>query len=159
MVTFTPTLAVVLVLLVGLSVAAVWLARQPLRKAMVTAAGRAGAQLAAVSTLLVVVFDSIFWTLVYVACMFGVAATTSARGLRTSMFPAWTAVPIAAGAVPVLGLVMGVADRAVRAVGRAARRGHPLLGGAMTATTLAGQRMSTSCTAAAVSTRRRSAWE
>jgi len=140
MVTFTPALAVVLVLLVGLSVAAVWLARLPLRKAMVTAASRAGAQLAAVSALLVVVFDSIFWTLVYVACMFGVAAATSARRLRTSMFPAWTAVPIAAGAVPVLGLVMGSQTVPFEPSGVLPVAGI-LLGGAMTATTLAGQRM------------------
>jgi putative ABC transport system permease protein len=140
MVTLTPALATVLVLLVGLSVAAVSLTRLPLAKSMVTAAGRAGAQLAVVSALLVLVFDSIIWTLVYVACMFGVAAATSAGRLRISMSQAWTAVPIAAGAVPVLGLVMGSGTVPWKPSGVLPIAGI-LLGGAMTATTLAGQRM------------------
>ena len=140
MVTLTPVLATVLVLLVALSVTAVSLTRLPLRKAMVTAAGRAGVQLAVVSTLLVLVLDSIFWTLVYVACMFAVAAATSAGRLCTSRSRPWTAMPIAAGTVPVLSLVLGSGAVPWRPSGVLPTAGI-LLGGAMTATTLAGQRM------------------
>ena len=138
MVTLTPVLATVLVLLVALSVTAVSLTRLPLRKAMVTAAGRAGVQLAVVSTLLVLVLDSILWTLVYVACMFAVAAATSAGRLCTSRTRPWTAMPIAAGTVPVLSLMLGSGAVPWRPSGVLPTAGI-LLGGAMTATTLAGQ--------------------
>jgi putative ABC transport system permease protein len=140
MVTLSPALAAVLVVLVGLSVTAVSLTQLPLRKAMITAAGRACVQLAVVSALLVVVFESIVWTLAYVACMFGVAAATSARRLRIAVLRPWTAAPIAAGTVPVLGLVLGSGTVPWKPSGVLPMAGI-LLGGAMTATTLAGQRM------------------
>src|SRR4051812_46817827 len=111
MVTLTPALVGVLVLLVVVSVAAVWLTRLPLRRAMVTAAARAGGQLAVVSALLVVVFASVGRTLVYIGGMFAVAPATSARRLKIVLTRPWTAVPIAAGTVPVLALVL--ASRAV----------------------------------------------
>src|SRR5918995_112037 len=72
--------------------------------------------------------------------MFGVAAATSARRLRIAVFRPWTAVPIAAGAVPVLCLVLGSGTVPWRPSGVLPMAGI-LLGGAMTATTLAGQRM------------------
>src|ERR687897_2718945 len=72
--------------------------------------------------------------------MFGVAAATSARRLRIAVFRPWTAVPIASGTVPVLGLVLGSAVVPWKPSGVLPMAGI-LLGGAMTATTLAGQRM------------------
>jgi putative ABC transport system permease protein len=128
MVTPSATLVAVLVFLLGLAVAAVALAGLPLRRAMVSAAARATLQLAAVAALLVVVFSSVAWTLVYVGGMFVIAAVTSAARVHVRRMPPWNAVPIAAGSVPwqpesilpIAGIV---------------------LGGAMTATSLAAQRM------------------
>ncbi len=71
--------------------------------------------------------------------MFGVAAWTSGNRMKAGRRGWWAALPIAAGAVPVFGLLLavGVVDpRGIVLV----PIGGILLGGAMTATTLAGSR-------------------
>ena len=134
------TLAVVLVALVALAFGAVAVAGLPLRTAVLTAASRATVQLAVVSALLVVVLDSIPWTLVYVAGMFVVASATSTRRLGLPLRRPWAAAPIAAGALPVVGLVLasGTVPWAPASILPIA---GIVLGGAMTATSLAGRRM------------------
>jgi len=139
-VTPSPGLGVLLVLLVVIGATAVSLARLPLGSAVVTAALRATLQLAAVSALLVIVFTSIGWTLVYLSAMLVVAALTSARRLGTPLGRPWTTVPIAAGAVPVLGVVVGSGTVPWEPASILPIAGI-LLGGAMTVTSLAAQRM------------------
>jgi len=133
-------LVVVLAFLVIVGVGAVSLARLPLARAVVTAALRATIQLAAVSTLLLIVFTSIPWTLGYVGGMLAVAALTSTRRLGTPVTRPWTAGPIAAGTLPVLGLVVGSGTVPFEPASILPIAGI-LLGGAMTATSLAAQRM------------------
>ena len=140
MVTPSLRLVIVLAVLVVIGVTAVSLARLPLGRAVVTAALRATVQLAAVSTLLVIVFTSITWTLGYVGGMLAVAAGTSARRLGAPVRRPWTVVPIAAGAGPVLGVVVGSGTVPWEPASILPIAGI-LLGGAMTATSLAAQRM------------------
>lgn len=134
------TLAAVLVALVGLGVGAIAMAGLPLRTAVLTAASRATVQLAVVSALLVVVLDSVAWTFVYVVGMFVVASATSTRRLRLSLRRPWAAVPIAAGALPVVALVLG-SGTVPWAPASILPIAGIVLGGSMTATSLAGQRM------------------
>jgi putative ABC transport system permease protein len=140
MVTPSATLVAVLVFLLGLAVAAVALAGLPLRRAMVSAAARATLQLAAVAALLVVVFSSVAWTLVYVGGMFVIAAVTSAARVHVRRMPPWNAVPIAAGAVPVVAAVLASGSVPWQPESILPIAGI-VLGGAMTATSLAAQRM------------------
>jgi putative ABC transport system permease protein len=140
MVTPSATLVAVLVFLLGFAVAAVALAGLPLRRAMVSAAARATFQLAAVAALLVVVFSSVAWTLVYVGGMFVIAAVTSAARVHVRRMPPWNAVPIAAGAVPVVAAVLASGSVPWQPESILPIAGI-VLGGAMTATSLAAQRM------------------
>ncbi len=134
------TLAVVLVVLVGVAVLAVRAAGLDLARAVLTAAGRATVQLAVVAALLVVVFGSMWLTLLYVTVMLVVAALTAARRLALPLARPWTLLPVAAGTTPVACLVLASGtvpwrpESVVPVVGI-------LLGGSMTATTLAGRRM------------------
>ncbi|HEX5512228.1 MAG TPA: ABC transporter permease, partial [Actinomycetales bacterium] len=139
MVAPSPALIVVLVVLLALAVAAVSAAGLPLRQAMVTASVRAGVQLAVVSAVLVVVFGSVVWTFLYVAAMFVVAAWTSARRVHARA-PVWTAAPIAAGTVPVVGVVLASGAVPWKPASILPVAGI-VLGGAMTSTSLAAQRM------------------
>lgn len=140
MVTPSWTLAVVVVVLTVVAVVAVRAAGLSLGRAVVTAAGRATVQLAVVAALLVVVLGSMWLTLAYVTVMLGVAGLTSTRRLGLPLTRPWPLVPVAAGTVPVAGLVLASGTvpwqpaSVVPVVGI-------LLGGAMTSTTLAGRRM------------------
>nr|WP_297430580.1 ABC transporter permease [uncultured Actinotalea sp.] len=135
-----PGLAVVVVLLVAIAVLAVRATGLPLGRAVVTAAGRAVVQLAVVSAVLVVLLGSMPLTLLYVAFMAGVATVTCARRTGTDVRRPWVAVPIVAGAAPVVALVLasGVVPWEPSAVLPIA---GILIGNAMTATTLAVKRM------------------
>jgi putative ABC transport system permease protein len=107
---------------------------------MVTSAARATLQLAAVAALLVVVFSSVAWTIAYVGGMFVIAAVTSASRLSVRRLPPWTAAPIAAGAVPVVTAVLASGSVPWQPESILPIAGI-VLGGAMTATSLAAQRM------------------
>jgi putative ABC transport system permease protein len=108
---------------------------------VVVASVRAVAQLAAVSLVLAAVLASAWATTGFILLMLLVAAATSARrvaaGIRAGR---WVAVPIAAGALPVLAVVLvtgAVPDRTVAVLPVAGI----VIGGAMTATSLAGRRV------------------
>lgn len=131
-------LAAVLVLLVVAAAVVVGVGRLGSARPVVTAALRAVGQLAAVSFVIVLVLNSGWLTAGFVVFMFVVAAWTSA-GRTTARHGYWAAVPIAGGVAPILALLLvtGVVPR------------HPLaiipiagiaIGGAMTATSLAGRR-------------------
>jgi uncharacterized protein (TIGR00245 family) len=115
---------------------------------IVVAAVRAALQLAAVSAVLVVVLRSLWLSALFVLLMLGVAAGTSARrvtgmGLRspgTALRLATMALPIGGGALPVVALVLATGTVPLRGVA-VIPIGGILIGGAMTATSLAGRRL------------------
>jgi putative ABC transport system permease protein len=134
-----PLLAVVLAVLVAAAALVMWLGRIGQWHAAVTASARAVVQLGVVSLLIAAVLESVPLTVLFVVVMFGVAAATSARrvgGLRDS---AWTAAALGAGVVPVLAILLGSGLVPVAPIALVPIAGI-LIGGAMTATSLAGRR-------------------
>jgi putative ABC transport system permease protein len=143
-----PRLAVVLVALTALAAVAGRLSGLGQDRPVVVAAVRAAVQLAAVSAVLVAVVGSLWLSATFVLLMLVVASSTSAgritgKGLRDGR-PAdrllAAAAPILAGTAPVVGLVL--ASGAVPLRGEAVIPiAGIVIGGAMTATSLAGRRL------------------
>ncbi|SFE12518.1 ABC transporter permease [Blastococcus tunisiensis] len=142
-----PRLAVVLVALTALAAVAGRLSGLGQDRPVVVAAVRAAVQLAAVSAVLVAVVGSLWLSATFVLLMLVVASATSAgritgKGLRDGR-PAdrlLAAAPILAGTAPVVGLVL--ASGAVPLRGEAVIPiAGIVIGGAMTATSLAGRRL------------------
>lgn len=143
-----PRLAVVLLVLALIATAAGRLSGLRQERPVAVAVLRATVQLAAVSAVLVAVVESLALSALFVVLMLGVATATAAgritgghvRDRAVARLLPVVAVPILAGALPVIGLVLvsgtvpseGVAVIPVAGI---------LVGGAMTATSLAGQRM------------------
>lgn len=104
-----------------------------------TAGLRAAVQLGAVSLVIGAVVHIVPLLLLFVALMFAVAAWTAGRRITGHRSRRWVAVPLAAGVLPVLGLLLltgllppeGIALIPVAGI---------LIGGALTATVLAGRR-------------------
>jgi putative ABC transport system permease protein len=106
---------------------------------LVTAAARAVLQLAVVSVVIVAVVRSLWLSAAFVLLMLVVAAATSARRMTGDLSGLLAVVPIAGGAVIVLAIVLSTG--VVPPVGIAVVPiGGIVLGGAMTATSLAGRR-------------------
>jgi uncharacterized protein (TIGR00245 family) len=149
-----PGLAVVLVVLTALAAVAGRASGLGQDRPVVVAAVRATVQLAAVSAVLVAVVRSPALSAGFIGLMVAVAAVTAAGRVtgRTLRSPgalrraATVALPVVAGAAPVVALVLtsgvvpldGVAVIPIAGI---------LVGGAMTATSLAGRRMSDELTA------------
>jgi putative ABC transport system permease protein len=134
-----PLLAVVLVLLTTSGTVIVWLGRIGSAPSFLLAAVRAVIQLAAVSLVIVAVLRSPWGTVGFVLVMFTVAVLTSARRIGT-VRSAWrAALPIACGVSPVLALLLGTGAVSVKPVIVIPIAGI-VIGGAMTATSLAGVR-------------------
>ena len=116
--------------------------------APLVAAARAVAQLAVVSTVIVAVLHSLVLTILFLLAMVVVAAGTSARRVTGSLRPGawWTAVPIAGAVVPALGTVLASSVVPADPMAILPTAGI-LIGGAMTATTLAARRMGEELTA------------
>lgn len=106
---------------------------------VLTAAGRATVQLFAVSLLLGAVLASGWATAGFVGVMVGVAALTAGRRIARGRRLAWAAVPILAGLAPVLALVLATGLVPWRPIAVVPVAGI-LIGGAMSATGLAGRR-------------------
>jgi putative ABC transport system permease protein len=132
-------IATVLAALTAGAAAAAGLGRLGLGRATVTASLRAVVQLSVVSALIVAVLRSAWWTACFVLVMYVVAAATAARRVRAGAGAAWVAVAIAAGVAPALGLLLGSGLVPLRTVAVLPVAGI-LIGGAMTATGLAGRR-------------------
>ncbi len=134
-----PGLAVALLLLTA--VAAAVAARGPLDLdgPIPVAATRAAVQLGVVALLITAIVDSLPLTTAFVVFMYAVAARTAGRRLTRDRSGWWAAAPIVAGSLPVVvGLLAG---RLVPLTGLAVIPVTGILiGGAMTATSLAGQR-------------------
>ncbi|MDG4825307.1 ABC transporter permease [Asanoa sp. WMMD1127] len=135
----TPSVAYAFVLatLIGVAALVAALARLHVSRSVVVASLRAVVQLAAISLLIVAVLRSWGLTAVFVASMLTIAAFTS--GGRLGRRSPTVAVPILAGTAPVLALILvtGTVPRTPIAVVPIA---GILIGGAMTATSLAGRR-------------------
>ena len=143
-----PRLVVVLVVLTALAAVAGRLSGLGQDRPIVIAALRATVQLAAVSVVLLVVVRSLLLSAVFVLLMLSVATLTSAGritgyGLRHPgaagrLLP--TALPITLGAAPVVALVLASGTVPLRGTAVIPIAGI-LIGGAMTATSLAGRRL------------------
>ena len=141
-------LAVVLGVLTALAAVAGRLSGLGQDRPVLLAAGRATVQLAVVSAVLLVVVRSLALSAVFVALMLAVATVTAAgrvtgRTLRSPrrarrLLP--TALPIVTGATPVVALVLVSGSVPLRGTAVIPIAGI-LIGGAMTATSLAGRRL------------------
>jgi putative ABC transport system permease protein len=112
-------------------------ARQP-----ISAAVRAVVQLAAVSTIIGAVLHSLGWTLLFLAGMVLVAGGTSAQRVTGAFRPAgwWCLLPIIAGVTPTMAMILLSTAVPFEPTAILPTAGI-LIGGAMTATTLAARRM------------------
>ncbi|MGX6607587.1 ABC transporter permease [Micromonosporaceae bacterium Da 78-11] len=134
-----PSFVVVLAVLVVLAAAVTLLGRLNVSRAVVTAAVRAVLQLGVVSLLIASVLRSWWATTGFVAVMLAVATATSARRV-TTLRRGWpVAAPIVVGALPV-GAGIVVAHTMPWTTVAVLPIAGILIGGAMTATSLAGRR-------------------
>jgi uncharacterized protein (TIGR00245 family) len=143
-----PRLVVTLVALTALAAAAGRLSGLGQDRPIVVAATRATVQLTVVSALLLAVVESLLLSTAFVLLMLTVATVTSAGrvtgrdvrapGLAARLLP--TALPIAGGVAPVLALVLASGTVPLRGAALIPIAGI-LIGGAMTATSLAGRRL------------------
>jgi putative ABC transport system permease protein len=134
-----PRLIVAMVLLTVVAAVVAAVAQLGHERQIAVAAARAAAQLAAVSLVIAAIVDSLPLTALFIAFMCAVAARTSGRRITRSRSGWWAAVPVLTGSLPVVvGLLAGgllppkgLAVIPVTGI---------LIGGAMTATSLAGRR-------------------
>ncbi|WP_448614340.1 ABC transporter permease [Modestobacter sp. URMC 112] len=143
-----PGLVAALLVLTALAAAAGWGSGLGQQRPVVTAALRATGQLAAVSAVLVAVVGSLELSALFVLVMLSVAAVTAAGrvtrlplrapGLRRRSVAAGAAV--VAGAAPVVLLVLATGAVPLRGIAVIPVAGI-VIGGAMTATSLAGRRL------------------
>jgi putative ABC transport system permease protein len=143
-----PGLVFALVALTALAAVVGWLSGLGQQRPVATAALRATVQLAAVSAVLVVVVRSLWLSTLFVLLMLSVAAATSAarvtgRSLRdpgAAPRVAATGLAIVAGAAPVVTLVLTSGSVPLRGEAVIPIAGI-IIGGSMTATSLAGRRL------------------
>ena len=134
-----PGLVAVLVVLVAVAMLVAVAGRLGTARASATAAVRAAVQLAAVSAVIVVVVRSLWAAVAFVLVMLATATLTSARRMTRDRSGLLAALPVAAGTAVVLALVL--ASGAVPLTGIAVVPVSGIvIGGAMTATSLAGRR-------------------
>jgi len=136
-------LAVLLILLTLAAAGLYRLAGVGRPSSAITAALRAVAQLAAVSLVIGVVLHSLALTTAFLALMVVIAAGTSARRITGSLRPRswWTVTPILAGLLPTMAAILISGVMPVEPVAILPTAGI-LIGGAMTATSIAGRRIS-----------------
>jgi putative ABC transport system permease protein len=134
-----PALAATLIALTALAAIVTAVARLGITRAVLVAAVRAVAQLAVVSAIIAAVLRSGWATAAFIALMLSVAVLTSARRITTLRPGWWAAVPITAGVLPAGGLILVSGTVPATPVAVLPIAGI-LIGGAMTATSLAGRR-------------------
>lgn len=133
------TLGIVLAVLLIAAVAVAALARLGHTRAIAVAGLRAAAQLAAVSYLIGWVVHALPRLLAFLLLMFAVAVRTAGRRITRNRSWWWAALPIAVGVVPVVGLLLLTGLVPPRGLTLIPVTGI-LIGGALTATVLAGRR-------------------
>lgn len=134
-----PALAVALVLLVALACALSYVGDLGRRREMTVAAVRAVVQLSAIALVLAAVVRSLALSLLFVLAMYVIASGTAARRLVRSRCGWWVALPIGAGALPVVALLVALGVVPPKGVAVVPIAGI-LIGNAMTGTVLAGRR-------------------
>ena len=132
-------LGVSLVVLTAVAAAVAVVGRLGYERRVVLAAGRAAVQLAAVSLLVAAILHSLPLTALFIATMYVVAARTAGRRMTRRRSGWWAAVPIAVGTLPVVGGLLAAGVLPLEALALIPVTGI-LIGGAMTATALAGRR-------------------
>ncbi|MFI6925944.1 ABC transporter permease [Nonomuraea spiralis] len=135
----TALLPVALIALVALGAVVAWLGRLGHGRAILTACLRAAVQLGVVSVLIAWVVSRGAATAAFILVMYGVAVLTAGRRIAGGRKAWWAAVPIAAGAGPVL-LVLVVSGTISLDGLVVIPIAGILLGGCLTATSLAGRR-------------------
>ncbi|MEV0805978.1 ABC transporter permease [Micromonospora sp. NPDC050200] len=134
-----PKLAVTLVVLTALAAAVATAGQLGHGRQIAVAAIRAGVQLAAVSLLIAAIVASLWATVGFVVVMCAVAAGTSGRRITGGARGWWAGVPIVAGSLSVVAGLLLVGLVPLRGIAIIPVAGI-LIGGAMTATSLAGRR-------------------
>ena len=134
-----PALAVALVLLVALGCAVSWQGQLGHTRAVVVAAARAVLQLAAIAAVLAAIVRSVPASLLFVLFMYVVASGTAARRLVRSRCGWWCALPVGAGPLSVVALLLALRVVPLEGVALVPVAGI-LIGGSMQATVLAGRR-------------------
>ena len=132
-------LAAALLLLTAVAVVVTGLGGLGVARASARAALRALVQLAAVSALVVAVVGSLWLSATFVLVMLGVAAFTSGRRMTPGRAGLLAVLPIAAGAAPVVAIVLATGTVPFTGIALVPVCGI-VIGGAMTATSLAGRR-------------------
>lgn len=134
-----PALAVALVLLAVLAAAVSRAAGLGHDRAVLVAAVRAVVQLGAVAVVLVAVVESLALTAIFVLGMFLVASRTAGYRLTHAPHAWWAALPVGVGALPVAAALVAAGIVPLEGIAVVPIAGI-LIGGAMTATVLAGRR-------------------
>ena len=136
-----PLLAVLLLVLAGAAALTVKLLELGRARDTFVAVGSAVLQLAVVSSLIGYVLRSLWLTAAFLTLMVLVAGSTSARRITGSLRPRswWALVPIVSGLLPALALVLGSTVVPFHPIAILPSAGI-LIGGAMTATSIAGRR-------------------
>jgi len=132
-------LGVALLVLTAVAATVAGLAKLGIARQITVAAVRAALQLAGVSVIIVAVVHSLWLSLAFVLVMLAVAAVTSARRMTPNRSGLHALVPIALGAAPVIGLVLATGAVPMTGIALVPVCGI-VIGGAMTATSLAGRR-------------------
>ncbi|MFI7114509.1 ABC transporter permease [Nonomuraea sp. NPDC050227] len=135
----TALLPVALIALVVLGACVAWLGGLGHERAVLTACLRAAVQLGAVSLLIAWVIASFAATAGFIVLMYGVAAFTAGRRITRGRKAWWAAVPIIAGAAPALTVLAVSGTISLDGIVVIPIAGI-LLGGCLTATSLAGRR-------------------
>ncbi len=136
-----PLLAVLLVVLAGAAALIVWKVDLGRPRDVLTAVARAVVQLAAVSLIIGAVLRSMWLTAAFLSVMVLVGAATAGQRITGSLGARawWAGVPIVVAVVPTVGLILASTVLPLHPVAVLPAAGI-LIGGAMTATSLAGRR-------------------
>ncbi|WP_248965100.1 ABC transporter permease [Sphaerisporangium perillae] len=135
----TPVLGVVMGALVIAAAGVAAFGRLGYGRAALGASARAAAQLAAVSLVITSITRSLLLIAAFVLVMFLVAGGTAGRRITSDRTAWWALVPIGAGALPVLAVLLATGLVPPRGIAVIPIAGI-LIGGALTATSLAGRR-------------------
>lgn len=134
-----PGLVAALVVLTTVGALAGGLGGLGVGRRVLTAAARAVVQLAAVSLVITAVVQSLPLAAAFVGLMYLVATLTSARRITRDRSGLFAALPIGVAVLPVLGVVLATGAIPLRGIALVPIGGI-VIGGAMTATSLAGRR-------------------
>ncbi|WP_312924827.1 ABC transporter permease [Thermocatellispora tengchongensis] len=135
----SPGLGIVLAVLVAGAAVVAWVGRLGYAAAVVTACVRAAVQLAVVSLVIAWAIGVLPAVVAFLLLMYGVATYTAGRRITKGWAVWWAALPMAAGPVPVLLLLVGSGAARLEGIVLIPITGI-LLGGCLTATALAGKR-------------------